>query len=75
MEIKGGNVMVAAKSSRVNRQYKKKYRIRNWRGVRAWPQEPRRRHDLAERGCNCRVEVERFVKLCKSLYPSRGMEL
>ena len=23
--------MVAAKSSRVNRQYKKKYRIRNWR--------------------------------------------
>ena len=24
-------------------------------GVRAWPQEPRRRHDLAERGCNCRV--------------------
>ena len=47
--------MVAAKSSRVNRQYKKKYRIRNWRGVRAWPQEPRRRHDLAERGCNCRV--------------------
>ena len=31
MEIKGGNVMVAAKSSRVNRQDKKKYRIRNWR--------------------------------------------
>ena len=27
----GGNVVVAAKSSRVNRQYKKKYRIRNWR--------------------------------------------
>ena len=25
------------------------------KGVRAWPQEPRRRHDLAERGCNCRV--------------------
>ena len=31
MEIKGGNVMAAAKSSRVNRQYKTKYRIRNWR--------------------------------------------
>ena len=28
---RGGNVVVAAKSSRVNRQYKKKYRIRNWR--------------------------------------------
>ena len=27
----GRNVMVAAKSSRVNRQYKTKYRIRNWR--------------------------------------------
>ena len=27
----GGNVMAAGKSSRVNRQYKKKYRIRNWR--------------------------------------------
>ena len=31
MEIGGGNVVVTAKSSRVNRQYKKKYRIRNWR--------------------------------------------
>ena len=31
MEIGGGNVVVAAKSSRVNRQYKTKYRIRNWR--------------------------------------------
>ena len=47
--------MVAAKSSRVNRQYKKKYRIPELEGVRAWPQEPRRRHDLAERGCNCCV--------------------
>ena len=26
-------------------------------GVRAWPQEPRRRHDLAERGCDCRVDT------------------
>ena len=32
--------MVAAKSSRVNRQYKKKYRIPELEGVRAWPQEP-----------------------------------
>ena len=31
MEIKGGNVMAAGKSSRVNRKYKTKYRIRNWR--------------------------------------------
>ena len=34
MEIKGGNVMAAGKSRRVNRKYKKyktKYRIRNWR--------------------------------------------
>ena len=31
MKLWGGNVVVAAKSSRVNRQYKKKYRIRNWR--------------------------------------------
>ncbi len=29
MEIEG-NVMAAAKSSRVNRKYKTKYRIRNW---------------------------------------------
>ena len=38
MEIKG-NVMAAAKSSRVNRKYKTKYRIRNWweyeRGLRS----------------------------------------
>ena len=27
----GGNVMAAGKSSRINRQYKTKYRIRNWR--------------------------------------------
>ena len=31
MEIKGGDVMAAGKSSRVNREYKTKYRIRNWR--------------------------------------------
>ena len=31
MEIKGGNVMAAGKSSRVNRKYKTKCRIRNWR--------------------------------------------
>ena len=31
MEIEGGNVMAAGKSSRVNRKYKTKYRIRNWR--------------------------------------------
>ena len=31
MEIEGGNVMAAGKSSRVNRQYKTKHRIRNWR--------------------------------------------
>ena len=31
MGDRGGNVVVAGKSSRVNRQYKKKYRIRNWR--------------------------------------------
>ena len=31
IEIGGGNVVVAAQSSRVNRQDKKKYRIRNWR--------------------------------------------
>ena len=30
MEIKGGDVMAAGKSSRVNREYKTKYRIRNW---------------------------------------------
>ena len=47
--------MVAAKSSRVNRQYKKEVQNPELEGVRAWPQEPRRRHDLAERGCNCRV--------------------
>ena len=54
--------MVAAKSSRVNRQYKPSQppvqeEVQNpeLEGVRAWPQEPRRRHDLAERGCNCRV--------------------
>ena len=27
----GGNVMASGKSSRINRQYKTKYRIRNWR--------------------------------------------
>ncbi len=31
MEIEGGNVMAAGKSSRVNRKYKTKYRLRNWR--------------------------------------------
>ena len=33
--------MAAGKSSRINRQYKTKYRIRELEGVRAWPQEPR----------------------------------
>ena len=30
-------------------------KVQNWEmeGVRAWPQEPRRCHDLAEQGCNC----------------------
>ena len=31
MEIKGATSMAAGKSSRINRQYKTKYRIRNWR--------------------------------------------
>ncbi len=31
MEIEGGDVMAAGKSSRVNRKYKTEYRIRNWR--------------------------------------------
>ena len=39
MEIEGDDVMAAAKSSRVNRKYKTKYRIRNWkkyeRGLRS----------------------------------------
>ena len=31
MEAEGGDAMAARKSSRVNRKYKTKYRIRNWR--------------------------------------------
>ena len=37
--------MAAGKSSRVNRKYKTKCRIPELEGVRAGPQEPRRRHD------------------------------
>ena len=50
------NVMGAGKSSRVHRQYKTKYQIRELEGVRAGPQEPQRRHDLAERGGDRRVD-------------------
>ena len=39
MEIEGDDLMAAAKSSRVSRKYKTKYRIRNWkeyeRGLRS----------------------------------------
>ena len=31
MEAEGGDAMAARKSSRVNRKYKTKYRVRNWR--------------------------------------------
>ena len=42
-------------------------------GVRAWPQEPRRRHDLAERGCDCRVDTteERSPRRAASILEPR----
>ena len=42
--------MAGRESSRVNPKYKAKYRIRELAAVRARPQKPRRRHDLAQRG-------------------------
>ena len=47
--------MAAGKSSRINRQYKTKYRIRNWR---EYERGLRSRGDVTiwlTRGCNCRV--------------------
>ena len=81
--------MVAAKSSRVNRQYKTKYRIRNWREYERGLRSRRRRHDLAERGCNCRVgttEERCFIRellltfslsstTCDSAWVSRGFSV
>ena len=42
-------------------------------GVRAWPQEPRGRHDLAERGCDCRVDTteERSPRRAASILEPR----
>ena len=49
--------MAAGKSSRINRQYKTKYRIRNWREYERGLRSRGGRHDLAERGCDCRVDT------------------
>ena len=65
--------MAAGKSSRINRQYKTKVQNPELEGVRAWPQEPRGRHDLAERGCDCRVDTteERSPRRAASILEPR----
>ena len=41
--------MAARKSTRVNRKYKTKYRVTNWRRYESGPQEPWRHHGLVLR--------------------------
>ena len=65
--------MAAGKSSESTASTRTKYRIRNWREYERGLRSRGGRHDLAERGCDCRVDTteERSPRRAASILEPR----